>query len=358
MSLTEFHRLVIADRRQETEDAVSLAFKVPEALQARFAFQPGQYLTLRAVLDGQEVRRSYSICSGSGDGELRVAIRHVPGGAFSGLATRALREGDAIEVMPPQGRFGAIDDAGAGRLYLGLAAGSGITPVIAILKTVLARQAGSRFVLLYGSRTTANILFRGELEDLKDRYLDRLTVVHALSREAQDIAALNGRLDGAKLRTLLPGLAAPGEIDQAFVCGPAGMLDELLGVLAGLGVAAGRIQVERFVAGAPAGVRGAVAVTVGTPAAAVATIVHDGSTRDVAVAAGETVLDAALRAGMALPWSCHGGMCSTCRARVTQGEVRMAVNFSLEPWEVAAGYALTCQAHPASARLVVDYDHL
>jgi ring-1,2-phenylacetyl-CoA epoxidase subunit PaaE len=347
-----FRTLRIADRRQETDEAVSLAFAIPEALREDFAFRPGQYLTLRAVIGGEEVRRAYSICAGVDDGELRVAVKHVPGGAFSGHANSALRVGDTLEVMPPEGRFGHAP-GGGGRLYLGLAAGSGITPILSILKSVLAREPGSRFILLYGSRSTAQVLFRAELEDLKDRYLDRLTVLHTLSREAQDVAALSGRLDGAKLRALLPGLVEAAAVDQAFVCGPEAMLDELPGVLAELGVAGDRIQVERFT---PSGPRRAAAVPQDAPGVAVATIIHEGAQREVPVAEGETVLDAALRAGMDLPWSCHGGMCSTCRARVTEGQVEMAVNFSLEPWEVSAGYVLTCQACPTTARVVVDYD--
>jgi ring-1,2-phenylacetyl-CoA epoxidase subunit PaaE len=349
-----FHALRIADRRQETDEAVSLAFAIPEALRGAFAFRPGQYLTLRAVIGGEEIRRAYSICAGVDDGELRVAVKHVPGGAFSGHANAALRVGDMLEVMPPEGRFGHVP-AGEGRVYLGLAAGSGITPILSILKSVLAREPGSRFVLLYGSRSTAQVLFRGELEDLKDRYLDRLTVLHTLSREAQDVAALSGRLDGAKLRALLPGLVDAAAVDQAFVCGPEAMLDELPGVLAELGVAAERIQVERFT---PSGPLRVVPVAADAPAAAMATIIHEGARREVPVAEGETVLDAALRAGMDLPWSCHGGMCSTCRARVTEGEVEMAVNFSLEPWEVSAGYVLTCQSRVVTPRLVVDYDQV
>ena len=358
MSLTGFHRLRIADRRQETAEAVSLAFEVPEGLRAVFAFRPGQYLTLRCHIGGHEVRRAYSICSAQESGEVRVAVKHVSDGVFSGHASSVLRVGDEIEVMAPEGRFGYRPDGAVCGVYLGVAAGSGITPILSIMASILAVEAGSRFVLLYGNRSTAGILFRSVLEDLKDRYLDRLVVVHALSREAQDIAALNGRLDGAKLRGLLPGLLEARGIAQAFVCGPAEMLDEVPGVLVELGVLAARIQVERFTSTVAHGVRRAAVATADEAAVAVATIIHDGATHDVAVAAGETVLDAALRAGLDLPWSCHGGMCSTCRARVTAGGVRMAVNFSLEAWETEAGYALTCQSHPTTARLVVDYDNI
>jgi ring-1,2-phenylacetyl-CoA epoxidase subunit PaaE len=356
MPLT-FTPLRIAEIRRETDDAVSLRFEIPEALRQDFAFRPGQYLTLRTTLDGEDLRRAYSICAGLDDGELRVAVKHVPDGVFSAHANTALCEGDTLEVMPPQGRFGHDPDPEAARLYLGIAAGSGITPILSILKSILSREPASRFVLLYGSRSTARILFRGELEDLKDRALDRLTVIHALSREAQDIAALSGRLDAARLRALLPGLPDPRAIDQAFICGPAAMLDEMPPALAALGVLPERIQVERFTPASPATPRRP-APSASAPPAATATIIHDGASHIVPVAEGETVLDAALRAGLGLPWSCHGGMCSTCRARVTEGTVRMDVNFSLEPWETASGYALTCQAHPTSPHVVVDYDQV
>ncbi len=357
MPLT-FVPLRIAEVRQETDDAVSLRFEIPEALRRDFAFRPGQYLTLRTVVDGVDLRRAYSICAGLDDGELRVAIKHVPDGAFSAHANTALHAGDTLEVMPPQGRFGHDPDPTAARLYLGIAAGSGITPILSILKSILSREPASRFVLLYGSRSTARILFRGELEDLKDRALDRLTVVHALSREAQDIAALSGRLGADRLRALLPGLLDPRAIDQAFVCGPAAMLDAVPATLAALGMPAERIQVERFTPASPAPAWRPAPAAATAPPVATATIIHDGASHIVPVAEGETVLDAALRAGLGLPWSCHGGMCSTCRARVTEGTVGMDVNFSLEPWETASGYALTCQAHPTSPHVVVDYDQV
>ncbi len=358
MSLTAFHSLRIADVRRETEDAVSLAFDVPDALRETFSFLPGQYLTLRARFGAEEIRRSYSICSGLDDAELRVAIKHVPDGLFSVYANTALRVGDVIEVMPPSGRFGA---ASPQPLYLGLAAGSGITPILSILKSVLTREPASRFILLYGSRSTASILFRGVLEDLKDSFLGRLTVIHVLSREAQDVPVLNGRLDGAKLRALLPSLAVPAEIGQAFLCGPSGMIDDLQATLTAMGMAPDRIRAERFtVAGAPvrAPLRAPRPVLLPAVPFATASIVFEGKTTEIGMADGEAVLDAALRAGLDLPWSCRAGMCSTCRARVAAGEVKMAQNFSLEPWETEAGYVLTCQAHPTTPHVVVDYDQV
>lgn len=358
MSLTQFHRLRIADLRRETDDAVSIAFDVPATLRHSFAFTPGQYLTLRATIDGQPVRRAYSICAGADDGELRVAIKHVADGVFSHHANTRLAAGDTIEVMPPHGVFGTAPTQGGARLLLGLAAGSGITPILSILKTVLAREHDSRFILLYGSRSTSKVMFRTALDDLKDRFLDRLTVIHVLSREAQDIAALHGRLDGAKLRMLLRGLAVPAAIDQAFVCGPPGMADALCATLTEIGVPAAKVQVERFTPATPGSVRHAAIPRAPAAVFATATIIHDGKSNDIPVADGEAILDAALRAGLDLPWSCRGGMCSTCRARVTAGAITMTQNFSLEPWETDAGYALTCQARPTTPHVIVDYDQV
>jgi ring-1,2-phenylacetyl-CoA epoxidase subunit PaaE len=348
-----FHTLRVAEIRRETEDCVSLAFAVPEALRAAFAFSPGQYLTLRRIADGKEIRRSYSICAAPGDGELRVAVKCVPGGAFSGWANAALRPGDSVEVMAPDGRFGApVGDL----TYLAVAAGSGITPVMSVLRTVLDGAPGARFVLLYGSRTTDGIIFREVLEDLKDRFLGRLSVVHVLSREEQDVPVLNGRLDAARLRLLVPALVDPPDVDHALLCGPGEMIDTATAVLAELGVDPARIHAEHFTPAADARPRPPAAE--GAVPFATATIIHDGKTRTVPVAEGEAVLEAALRAGMNLPWSCRGGMCSTCRARLTEGAARLRENYALEAWELAAGYVLTCQAQPTTRHVTVDFDHV
>jgi len=258
--------------------------------------------------------------------------------------------------MPPDGGFGLMPDPAAARTILAIAAGSGITPILSIVKSLLAREPGSQVILLYGSRSTADIIFLAALEDLKDRFVGRLTLIHVLSREAQDIGVLNGRIDGAKLAALLPGLAEPGDIDAAFLCGPTDMLDALQAALQAWGMPEGRIHAERFTPSGPR--RVAAPIAADAPAFAMVTIIHDGQTRIVPVAAGEAVLDAALRAGMDLPWSCRGGMCSTCRARVVHGAVEMTQNFSLEAWETAAGYVLSCQAHPVSAEITLDYDHV
>ena len=357
MSLTRFEALRIADIRQETADTISVALDVPDSQRSRFAFQPGQYLTLRTWLDGTELRRSYSICSGLDDGELRVAIKRVEDGRFSAWAHGALRPGATLDVLPPQGRFGVTPAPGSARTLLGVAAGSGITPILSILKSVLAREPSSRFILLYGSRATGQIIFREQLEELKDRFMGRLSVVHVLSREQQDVPVLNGRLDGEKVRRLLGALAAIPAIDHAFLCGPDSLIDEVQAALLDAGLASDRIHSERFGL-APSSFRVQKPTPITDAPYAVATIIADGISTAVPMEAGETVLEAALRAGLDLPYSCRGGMCSTCRARVAEGQVRMDVNYGLEPWETAAGYVLTCQARPETGRLTVDYDHV
>ena len=352
--MSRFVPLVARDVRRETADTISVAFTVPEELREEFVYVPGQYVTLRTVRDGEEFRRAYSICSGLDEDELRVAIKRVDGGRFSEWAHRGLEAGMTVEVMPPTGRFVVALEAGAARNYAGFAAGSGITPVIAILRSVLTREAGSRFWLFYGSRSTADILFREALEDLKDRFMGRLSVFHVLSREQQDVAVLNGRLDREKV-ALLARRLLPAGLDAAFVCGPGAMIEAVTEALVASGVARERIHNERFLA-SPGGVaaRPAAAAAEGT----VAAIVADGRRSEVGVRAGESVLDAAMRAGLDLPYSCRGGMCSTCRALVTEGRVEMGVNYGLEEWEVARGFTLTCQAVPQTPRVTVDFDQV
>jgi ring-1,2-phenylacetyl-CoA epoxidase subunit PaaE len=357
--MTRFHPLTVAEVRHETPDAVAVTLAVPPDLRETFRFTPGQHLTLRRAFGGVEQRRSYSICSGLDENALRIGIKRVPGGAFSGWACTALRPGEVVEAMPPEGRFALPPDPGAPpRTVLAIACGSGITPVLSIARSLLAVERGSRVVLLYGNRTVADVMFREALEDLKDRHLDRLTVVHVLSREHHELAALHGRLDAARVAALLPGLVRPEAVDAAVLCGPAGMAEEAARALTALGVAPGRIQAERFTpAGGPAPPpRAPGPAAPEAPPAAMLDVRLDGVTRRVPMRAGETVLEAGLRAGLDIPWSCRGGMCCTCRARVTEGAVAMEANWSLQPWETAAGFVLTCQSRPRTERVAVDYD--
>jgi ring-1,2-phenylacetyl-CoA epoxidase subunit PaaE len=353
-----FHRLAVNDLRRETADAVSLTFAIPKDLAGDYSFAPGQYLTLRTTMDGEEVRRSYSICSGPDDRELRIAVKKVDGGAFSSWAADELKAGDELDVMTPTGRFGVAPAPGEARTYVGFAAGSGITPILSLAKGVLAREPLSRFFLFYGNRTTSGMLFREALEELKDRFIERLSVFHVISGEEQDIPILHGRLDGDKVRVLLRSLVPAQGVDHVFICGPIGMSEEIEATCRAIGIASDRIHVERFVSEFGGKPRPKAVVPPSAPPKAFASLIIDGKRREVPVADGEAILDAALRGGVDLPFACKGGMCSTCRAKLVEGQAEMDVNYSLEPWELKAGFILTCQAKPVTEKVVVDYDHV
>ncbi|HEU0148099.1 MAG TPA: 1,2-phenylacetyl-CoA epoxidase subunit PaaE [Bradyrhizobium sp.] len=353
-----FHRLAVHDIRHEAADAVSMTFVIPDELANDYRFTPGQYLTLRTMLDGEEVRRSYSICSGPDEGEIRIAVKRVDGGAFSGFATSELKRGDELDVMTPTGRFGIAPMPEQARIHVGFAAGSGITPILSIAKAVLAREPDSRFFLFYGNRTTEGMLFRRELEELKDRFIERMSVFHVISGEEQDIPILHGRLNGEKVRVLLRALVQASHVDHVFICGPTGMSEDIETTCRELGIAAERIHVERFVSEFGGRPRPKAVVPASAPPKAMAALIIDGKRREVPVAEGEAILDAALRAGLDLPFACKGGMCSTCRARLVEGSAEMELNYSLEPWELKAGFVLTCQAKPTTDKVVVDYDQM
>ncbi|NNM71726.1 1,2-phenylacetyl-CoA epoxidase subunit PaaE [Enterovirga aerilata] len=358
MTPPRFHRLTIREVRRETPEAVSIAFDIPPELEPDYAWEPGQYLTLRTTLDGEEVRRSYSICSGPEEGELRIGVKRVENGVFSSFANEALRPGHAIDVMTPTGRFGQIAPAAEGRTYAGFAAGSGITPILSIVRGILAREPESRFFLFYGNRSMTDMLFRTALEELKDRYLGRFSVFHVLSQEEQDIPVLNGRLDAEKTKLLLTHLVPAAAVDHVFICGPLGMSEAVEEACRELGLPPDRIHVERFVSEFGGRAHPKPPAPAPDAPSRTASLIVDGKRRDVPVRDGETVLEAALRAGMDLPYACKGGMCSTCRAKVVEGEVAMDLNYSLEPWETQAGFVLTCQSHPKTDRVVIDYDQM
>jgi ring-1,2-phenylacetyl-CoA epoxidase subunit PaaE len=349
-----FHTLTITDVRRECDDAVSLAFRVPPELADDYRFAAGQHLTLRAEVDGEELRRSYSICAAPDDGELRVAIRRVPGGLFSTWAESSLATGDTIDVMTPDGRFGIAPDPMHARHYAAFAAGSGITPILSLVRTLLSREPGSRFTLVYGNRGVASTMFLEALEDLKDRHLGRFVLITLFSRETQDVDLFNGRLDGDKVRVLADTLLPVDDIDAAFVCGPGGMIDSVASALTALGLPGDRLHVERF--GEPVDASAARPVEE-IRASAQVVVVLDGVRREVPFAADDaSILDAAVRQGLDLPFSCKGGMCCTCRCRVLEGEVTMRKNYSLDAADVAAGFVLGCQARPVGGRVVVSYD--
>jgi ring-1,2-phenylacetyl-CoA epoxidase subunit PaaE len=353
-----FHRLSVSDLRRESPDAVSLTFAIPSELADDYSFNPGQYLTLRTTMDGEEIRRSYSICSGPDDGELRIAVKKVDGGAFSSWAADDLKAGDELDVMTPTGRFGVAPAPDSARVYVGFAAGSGITPILSIVKGVLAREPNSRFFLFYGNRSTSSVMFLEALEELKDRFMQRFSLFHVISGEEQDIPILHGRLDGEKVRVLLRSLVPAASVDHVFICGPSGMSEDIETTCREIGIADEKIHVERFVSEFGGKPRPKKIVPVGAPPKAVASLIIDGKRREVPIAEDEAILDAALRAGMDLPFACKGGMCSTCRAKLVEGEAAMDVNYSLEPWELKAGFILTCQAKPVSEKIVVDYEHV
>jgi ring-1,2-phenylacetyl-CoA epoxidase subunit PaaE len=345
----------------ETDDAVRLCFDVPADLRPEFAFEHGQYLTLKADIDGEEVRRSYSICAGVDDPQLQVAVKRVEGGRFSTYANESLKEGDVIDVMPPAGTFTCALDPAHEKSYLCIAAGSGITPVISIVKTILAREPGSHVTLLYGNQKVASIMFREELEFLKNRYMQRFQLIHILSRENRDTDILNGRIDNRKGGELIQGLLDLGNTDEFFLCGPEAMISEVSRGLRASGVDEARIHYELF--GASADDAAAVVEKHHEHAqrragkVCAVTVISDGRETTLEMSPdGENILDAAGDAGLDLPFACKGGVCATCKARVTEGEVEMDLNHALEADEVAAGYVLSCQAHPVSEKVVIDFD--
>ncbi len=343
--------------RRDTRDAIVVTFDVPPALRDRFAFSHGQYLTLRTRHGDEDVRRSYSICSGASDGELRVAIKRVGGGRFSTWAHDALVPGAVIDVAPPEGRFGLPLAAENAHHYLGIAAGSGITPLLSIVKTTLAVEPRSRFTLVYGNRASSTVMFREELQDLKDRYLDRLVLLFVMSREAQDVELFSGRIDRAKCDALLEGWIDPTTIDAAFVCGPEEMTRAATESLVAHGLASDRIKTELFLAAPRSGAAFVPRESDGDGALCEAYAILDGQHRSFTIEKGkETVLDAGLRQGLDLPYSCKGGVCSTCRVKLVEGEVDMDVRYALEDYEVERGFVLMCQSYPVTDRIGINVD--
>lgn len=342
--------------RRETEDCVSVDFEVPAELSGVFRFTPGQYLTLRTEVDGEELRRSYSICSGPQEEALRVAIKHLPGGRFSSFANEQLKAGDVLEVMAPYGRFTLEPDPQAERSYVAFAAGSGITPVLSILKSVLQAEPNSNFTLFYGNRSTDSIIFREELEDLKNRFLGRLRLHYVLSREHPGSDHFFGRIDREKVDFYLDRLLDPESVDAFYLCGPEAMIHTVRDALAERDVPEKQVRFELF--GTGGGKKKTTDEADDAPEMdATVEIRLDGNQIEFPLnSRGETILDAALRNGADLPFACKGGVCSTCRARLVEGEIKMDLNYALEPDEVAAGFILTCQAHPRSAHVKVDFD--
>jgi len=357
--MSHFHTLTVSEVRHETPDAVSVVFDIPDDLEADYRFKQGQYLTLKTEIDGAEVRRSYSICSGLDDDEIRVAVKKVPDGLFSSFVNDRLEPGMALDVMPPMGRFTVDLEPDKARNYVAIAAGSGITPVLSIVKTVLAREPKSMVTLFYGNQRRSSILFRQELEDLKDRYLGRFALFHSLTREGQDVPLFTGRIDGGKIRGFAGHLFDPADIDHYFLCGPGEMISGVKSALSDLGVPAERLHDELFTPAddappRPLSKRAETVIHEGVEVEAIL----DGARYTFEMTDGDySIVDAAHRQGLELPFSCKGGMCCTCRAKVVEGSGEMALNYSLEPWEEEAGFVLCCQTRPTSPKIVVDFDH-
>lgn len=358
--MSRFHKVKIKSIIRETPDCVSVALDIPAELRETFRFTQGQYLTFRRELNGEEVRRSYSICSSPLDNEWRVAIKQVPEGRFSTHAVQQLRPGDELEVMPPMGHFHTPLHPGNAKRYVAFAAGSGITPVMSIVKTVLLTEPDSQVYLIYGNRGRNSIIFKEEIEGLKNRFLNRLSVYHILSREQGDTDLLFGRINAEKARLFLGKIVAAAEIDEAFLCGPEEMINDVKGVLLEAGVAPEKVHFEMFTSAASSARK----TTVRQPHPtgqddkhSQVTVQLEGTKRVLEMSYyGDTILDALLETGADAPYSCKNGMCSTCRARVTAGQVEMDVNYSLSEKEVAQGYVLTCQARPTSESVSVDFD--
>lgn len=355
-----YHPLRVSELRPETADAICITLEVPQELEQAYRYLPGQHVGLRAQIDGQEVRRSYSLCAGTDQRHLRIAIRQHDQGSMSQYLARQVHAGDRIDVLPPAGGFFVQPDPAAARTYCAFAAGSGITPILGILHNVLLREPNSRFLLFYGNRTASSIMFAEELLALKDRYPERLSLYFILSREPQDVELFNGRIDAEKVARFAAELFDPRAVDAFLLCGPGTMVETVKDSLVTLGADPTRIHSEHFASDAPRALPGTVVQdkqrSVQAQTQTRVTVVMDGRRRGFTMGSGMTVLEAAESAGLDLPYSCRAGVCSTCRARVVRGEVSMMTNYSLEQGEVDAGYVLCCQALPTSTELELTYD--
>jgi len=356
--MARFHPLTVTDVKRDTRDAVVVTLAPREEDLAAFDFVQGQYLTFRRAFDGEELRRCYSICAGKDDGVLRVGVKRVAGGAFSNWVNAELKPGMVMEAMPPMGRFHTPLQPEAARHYLLFAGGSGITPVLSIVKTVLAREPKSRVTLVYANRAANTIMFRDELADLKDRHMARLTVLHVLEQDAQEIDLFSGRIDAAKVEGLFANWIDPKSVDAVFICGPEPMMLAITAALKAHGIAEDRIKLELF-ANANSGMAKRQIVTAAASGDAMveATVILDGVAHSFTMHKGiDRLLDAARSHDVDAPYACKAGVCSTCRARILEGEAEMASNNALEDHEVRDGYVLTCQCLPLTDRIVVTYD--
>lgn len=354
--MNKFVPLTVTHIHKTIRDAVVVSLAAPEG--ADFGFIQGQYLTFRRDFDGEELRRSYSICAGVDDGTLQVGIKRVDGGAFSTWANDDLQVGDTIEAMPPQGRFFTALEPDSARHYLGFAGGSGITPVLSILRSVMTREPNARFTLVYANRAASTIMFRAELEDLKNSHMGRISVIHMLESDGQEIDLFTGRVDADKCAQLFARWIDIASVDTAFICGPEPMMLGIAAALRDHGLDDAQIKYELFGAGQQgrAKQRAIAKDAAASGAMTQATVTLDGATRSFAMPRGTSLLEATLENSLDAPFACKAGVCSTCRARVREGEVEMLSNQALEDHEVSDGYVLTCQCYPLSDTVVFDYD--
>jgi ring-1,2-phenylacetyl-CoA epoxidase subunit PaaE len=357
--MIHFHPLAIKEVRQETDDCVSLAFDVPEELKDIFVFKQGQSLTMRTMLNGEEVRRTYSLCSSPLDNEWRVAIKKVDGGIFSSYANDKLKKGDVIDVMPPVGKFYTSLNASQQKHYVAIAAGSGITPILSIINTTLRTEPNSSFTLFYGNRTRSSIIFKEELEAIKNKFINRFTLHHILSREQPDAPVYYGRIDKAKCELLFTKLIDIRKVDEFFICGPEELIFCVRDFLVEKGIDKNHIHFELFTI---PGEKSSVAKPLSSvkkdegPKSNIS-VKLDGVQFDFELgASGQSILDAALAQGADLPYACKGGVCCTCRAKLVEGQVEMEVNYGLEEDEIEQGFILTCQSRPKTPKVIVDFD--
>jgi ring-1,2-phenylacetyl-CoA epoxidase subunit PaaE len=354
----DFHKLRVAEVKRETPDAVSVRLELPEALRDTFAFKAGQHLTFRREIGGEELRRNYSVCVSPSEGVLKIGVKKIAGGAFSGWVNDELEAGDVVEVMAPHGSFCWSFAPDAQREYVAFAGGSGITPILSLLKTALSHEPKSRFTLFYGNRNSMGVMFLEEIAALKDSYLDRLSVFHFLEEEEEEIELFNGRLDRAKTEEILGSLVDAKDVDAFFICGPGPMMDAIEEALAARGVDKPRILIERFTTGPLSAAQAAAARALEEKAAGLQmSVTLNGRRMKVTFdPAQHSILDNVRAAGLPAPFACKGGVCATCRAKVTAGEVQMKVNYGLSDQELAEGYVLTCQATPVSEGVALTYD--
>lgn len=354
--MSKFYPLTVGKVKQETRDTIVVTFDVPDDLKETFHYQQGQHLTLRADINGEDLRRSYSICSAVQDQQLRVAIKRTPGGVFSTWANDTLKPGQSLQVMPPMGHFNLPLSPTNEKHYLGFAAGSGITPMLSIIKTTLLTEPHSRFTLVYGNRASSSVIFKEELTDLKDIYLERLNIVYVMSREQQDVELFNGRITAEKCEQFFRSWIPLNDVDAAFLCGPEEMIQAVSGALQQHGMDKGNIKVELFAASIPKHKSNVQRPVVDAQECEVTVVIDGNHTVFTMAKEKESLLDAGLRHGIDMRYSCKGGVCATCRCKVVQGKVDMDANYALEDYEIARGFVLSCQSFPVTDNLLIDFD--